>query len=163
MWFWKSGWFPDRLRSFSVLALVPVLLPISSRVFRWYHDLSFFCFKTTFREAFCTAFSAFRRIQQVLLPCHSEACWFGGLVSFGGSIQAQARVMFHRFFQKKYVVVCPFLKIVRYSNCQFLHSCFIRFAPLRRYGLLETLGSFSSLIVRRSVELAMSNPGQVPD
>ena len=143
-------WYPCSSR-FQVESFVDIMISL------------FFCFKTTFREVFCTAFSAFRRIQQVLLPCHSEACWFGGLVSFGGSIQAQPRVMFHRFFQKKYVVVWPFLKIVRYSNCHFLHNCFIRFAPLRRYGLLQTLRSFSSLIVRRSVELAMSNPGQVPD
>ena len=50
MWFSKSGWFPDRLRFFSVLALVPVLLPISSRIFRRCYDPFFVCFKRPFAK-----------------------------------------------------------------------------------------------------------------
>ena len=163
MWFWKSGWFPDRLRSFSVLALVPVLLPISSRIFRSYHDLSLFCLRRPFAKCFAWLSQLLGVSSRYCFPVTLKLAGLALLFRLGVSIQAQPRVMFHRFFQKKYVVVWPFLKIVRYSNCQFLHSCFIRFAPVRRYWLLETLRSFSSLIVRRSVELAMSNPGQVPD
>ena len=110
----------------------------------------FFGFYMTSREMPCIPFSAFWHIQRAFLPPHSQACWFGALVPFGSFYSSETSFYvsspFSFYFAKEKDVICSFLVIVSYSKCQFLHSSVSYISPpLRRYGLLQTLWSFSSL------------------
>ena len=91
----KSGRFPDCLRSFWVLALVAVPIPISSRIFRWCHDPLFL--RRPFANCLASLFLLFGVFSRHFY-CSFWSLLFGALVRLRVSLQAQHLFMSHRFF-----------------------------------------------------------------
>ena len=117
---------------FRSLALVAVLLPISGRIFRWCHYLSFsfFSFFFVLRRPFAKCIASLFLIYGV-----SSSHFFLLILKFAGLVFLFCfGFLLHRnlvlcliafsfpFAKEKDVVLCSFLKIVNYSKCQFLLS-----------------------------------------